>query len=200
MVFCKNRPNWNQSFSNFGFLTSNSDSSYQNTPEAKIFLFLIYPYYPTRGVKVHIAIFFLTYIIKVPHVIYHWIALELDFPKILLIPRYIPSPKIIWQKCHFRKKTFFLDFKKIKKQPNLNFYIFRKTIRWCIRIKNKTRVFCFSGFPRSQKRLFSTFCYISHMVKNENFLIQIYAFSYFGLSWTLVINHQNQLKLWVILV
>jgi hypothetical protein len=111
--------------------------------------------------------------IKVRHVIYHWIALELGYPKIVLNPRYIPSPKIIWQKCHFLKKTVFLDFKKIKKQPNLNFYIFRKTIRWCIRIKNKTRVFCFAGFPRSQKCIFRLFAYISHMVKNENFFSQI---------------------------
>ena len=140
MVFCKNRPNWNilkNEFLNFGFLTSNSDSPYQNYPRSKFLLILIIGDPPIGRVKVQerpkyenayitiFRIFFFTFIIKVPHVIYHWKALELGYPKILLIPRYIPSPKIIWQKCHFLKKTVFPDFQQIKKQPSLNFYIAR---------------------------------------------------------------------------
>ena len=140
MVFCKNSPNWNileNEFPNFRFLTSNSDSTYQNYPRSKFLLILIIGDPPIGRVKVQerpkyenayitiFRIFFFTFIIKVPHVIYHWIALELGYPKILLILRYIPSPKIIWQKYHFLKKTVFVDFKKIKKQPNLNFYIAR---------------------------------------------------------------------------
>ncbi len=156
-MFCKNRPNRNKSFSNFRFLTSN----YQNYPRSKFLLILIIRDPPTGRVKVQerpkyeyayitiFRIFFFTNMIKERHVVYHWVALELGYPKIELIARYISSPEPIWQKCHFLNKTVFLDFNKIKKQPNLNFYIFRKTIRWCIRIKNKIRVFCFARFLRS---------------------------------------------------
>jgi hypothetical protein len=48
--------------------------------------------------------------IKVRHVIYHWIALELGYPKIELIARYISSPETLWKKCHFLKKNGFFGF------------------------------------------------------------------------------------------
>ncbi len=69
--------------------------------------------------------FFLTHTIKVPHVIYFWKALELGYTKTVIITWLKLSVGTIWQKCHFRKKTVFPDFQKIKKQPSFNFYIAR---------------------------------------------------------------------------
>ncbi len=163
VVFGKNRPNWNifkNEFSNFDLIFGFPIPKYLRIHNFSAFDISPGGSNSTRGQnikKVHIAIFlilFLTYIMKVPHVIYHWIALELGYPKIVLIARYIPSPGIIMQKCHFLKKTVFPDFPKIKKQPSLNFCISRQTLKWCIRIKNKIRAFCFARCLGSQKWVF----------------------------------------------
>jgi hypothetical protein len=45
--------------------------------------------------------------IKIRHVVYHWVALELGYPNKVLNLQYKLSPETFWQKCHFLKKTVF---------------------------------------------------------------------------------------------
>jgi hypothetical protein len=53
--------------------------------------------------------------IKVRHVVYHWVALELGYPNKVLNPQYKLSPGTLWKKCPFlKKKRFFWICQNVK--------------------------------------------------------------------------------------
>ncbi len=126
---CKNRRIWKISkieVSNFAFLTSNSDSPYQIFTDFDI-PWLLYQGGQSQWVaKIRKSAifwsfgFFISYMRQAHHVVHHWIAIELGYPKKVLIPWYNVSPRIIY--CVNVIFLVFLDMPDCKKQPSLNFY------------------------------------------------------------------------------
>jgi hypothetical protein len=45
--------------------------------------------------------FLISYMRQAHHVVHHWIAIELGYPKKVLISRYNVSPRTILHKCNF---------------------------------------------------------------------------------------------------